>query len=156
MANDSNERTPITGDAHDTLAALEKDGERLRGRLTTPGWYHPLVGALVAATATAPYFSSSWGFLLVIVIVSILASLRSVGRRRGIVVPKRPTGAKTRRILAVQITSFVLFLVAIFLLRELDPAWWWLLVLMIVTFIVTVVLGRSYDRAQQEELAGRQ
>lgn len=155
MTSESNEQTPIPGKAHDTLNALDRDRQRLREKLTTPAWYHPLTGALVASIAAAPYFSSSWGFLFVLVIVSILASLRKLGRRRGIVVPKNPTGAKTRVIFGVQIASFFLFLVAIYLLRELEPAWWWLLILMVVAFIVTVVLGRSYDRAQQDELVAR-
>jgi hypothetical protein len=121
----------------------------------TPAWYHPLTGALVAATAATPYFSGSWGFLFVIVIMSILASIRNLGRRRGIVVPKNLTGAKTRLILGLQISSSVLYLVAMFLVRELEPAWWWLLLLMVAAFIVTVVLARSYDRAQEEELVAQ-
>lgn len=65
----------------------------------------------------------------------------------------RPTGRSTRLILSVQVGILLVFMIASAAVRVFDLGWWWIAPIAIVAFTLTLLLGRSYDRAQHAELS---
>lgn len=156
MASESSTNSsPSPEDARDALNALGDDRTRFADRITIPGWYHPTVAALTAAAAIAPALPEPWALAVPAVFVILIGALPVFTRRGGIAMSVRPTGRATRLILSLQVGTLLVFMVASAAVRVFDLGWWWIAPIAIIVFVVMLLLGRRYDRAQHTELSGK-
>lgn len=153
MASESSSAKPTPEHARDALDALGRDRSRLAKRISPPRWYHPTVAALTAAAAIAPALPEPWALSVPAVFVILIGALPVFTRRSGIAMSVRPTGRTTRLILGLQVGTLLVFMVVSAAVRVLDLGWWWIAPIATIVFVLILLLGNRYDRAQHAELS---
>lgn len=150
-------------DAHapqDAIDALGRDRARLAEQMSTPRWYHPVVGLLAAAAAISPGLpvvvgDMTWtvsviaGFVILIVVMPLLT------RKSGIATSIRPAGRTTKTLLVAQVGTLIVLMVLSGLVSKLDWSGWWLLPIGLGAWAGMWLLGVAYDRAYRAELTAK-
>lgn len=124
-------------------------------RLTTPWWYHPVLGLLLAAYVMA---FSSWNRVVIsitvpLVFVGIGALVYAYRRRTGVWISGFSAGRASRWAYAVG------GLAAICMVAAVGIAYWTSLVwpswcLAAVAWLAVIVIGRKFDTAVRAQLRG--
>jgi hypothetical protein len=141
----------------DPLAMITEARATVADRLTTPWWYHPILGLLLASYVVAVGLGSTLvKALAVVLLIAACGALASTYRRlTGVWISGFEAGRAGRWAKAlgglVGAVTVVAWIVASW--TELSwPAWG----LAAVAFVSTVVLGRRFDTALRAQLrAGR-
>ncbi|MCH1868560.1 hypothetical protein [Nocardioides sp. CFH 31398] len=151
MATNSDGQRLTAEAAREALSGLDDDNARLADRVVTPWWYHPVLGAVVAAVALSPALPPSATVAVVALCVVVLALLPVAYRRRYGVRVSQPAGDRSRRMFRWVMAAIVLGIVGGALLGVLAPVW--ALVPAGLVLVAVVVLGRRYDEALRHDLA---
>jgi hypothetical protein len=139
--------------ARRALSALDADGARLAGRVITPGWYHPILGVIVAVMISGIATPGAMGFgLIVLGIVGVPVLARAYMRRAGVWI-SRAAGPVTRQLQRVLLAVYMVLFGAALALRLTEASPWWVLLPAASGFLLTWVAGRRYDRELRRELA---
>lgn len=144
---------PTAAEARAALAGLGADDARLAERLVTPGWYHPVLGAIVAVIVCTQALPSPASVAFVPVGIFALPALVLVYRRRYGLWIGQPAGPRSKRLLGTMVVLFLLCLGAALVVKFTAVGYWWVLLPATVGFVASVVLGRRYDDALRRELA---
>ena len=142
-------------EARDALKQLQDDGSRLATRVVTPWWYHPVLGASMAAlvgSQALPGAASIWMVAVGVAMPPILAI--TYARRYG-VVSSRSTGPRAKRLLLTLLVIVALAFVGSLVVRFVAFSAWWGLAAAVAAFVATILLGRRYDDALRDELADK-
>jgi len=153
-AGDQSERSEAAA-AREALRQLQDDGSRLAARVVTPRWYHPALGAIVAAFAGSqalPGAAAIWIVAIGIVLLPLLTITYS--RRYGVSITQ-PAGPRSKRLLLTTLTILILAMASSLAIKFLALSAWWGLVPAVVAFFATIALGRRYDDALRDELGGK-
>lgn len=145
---------PTPSEAREALAGLEADDARLAERLVTPGWYHPVLGAIVALIVCTQALPSPASVAFLPVALFALPALVLVYRRRYGLWVGRPAGPRSKRLLGTMVVLFLLCFGAALVVKFTAVAYAWVLLPAGVGFVASVVLGRRYDDALRQELGG--
>lgn len=156
MASEHRSANPSRESARDALRSIGRDRGRLADRITTPRWYHPTVAALTTAAGIAPALPEPWALTVPAVFVILIGTLPALTRRSGIAMSVRPTGRATRILLALQVATLMVFMVASAAVRLFDLGWWWIAPIALLVFTLILFLGRRYDHAQHAELSAHE
>lgn len=139
--------------AQAALADLDTDRAKLAERVVTPWWYHPILGAILAAIVAG--YALPLGYELLVLIPGLLAMVllvRVYARRHGVAVTSS-FGPRTRRLqIAVGVIAGISLASAFVLSIAGAPAAWTLLPVVVV-FVGIILIGRRYDEALRSELA---
>lgn len=159
METSSDQPSPY--DPQDALADVAASRASVADRLVTPWWYHPILGACIAAIVLVNAFD----LVNLVKIVVALAAAASMGllvgayqRITGLWVDMRNLGPVSRR-WWLAYCGVIFVVVGVPLLPTFtDQALptWLAIAFTVVAFVATVVLGRRIDSAMREEIrAGR-
>lgn len=156
MASNIEDDIPNPQHARETLAALGRDRGRLADRLSAPSWFQPTVAILTAVAAIAPALPYPWALIVPAVFVVLIGALPIFTRRNGVAMSVRPTGRATRVLLSLQVGALAVFMVVSAAIRVFELQWWWIAPVAASVFILILVLGRRYDRAQHDEMSSQE
>ncbi|WP_126412798.1 hypothetical protein [Acidipropionibacterium jensenii] len=146
---------PEAASARETLRQLQDDGSRLAARVVTPWWYHPALGAIVAAFVGSQVLPGSTAIWIVAVGIMLLPVLTITYNRRYGVSTTQPAGSRGKRLLLTLLAILILAMVSSLAIKFLAFSPWWGLIPAVSALLATVVLGRRYDDALRDELGGR-
>lgn len=156
MASESSSADPSPGHAQDALDALDRDRSRLADQISTPHWYHPTLAALTAVAAIAPALPEPWSLTTIAVFVILLGAVPTLARRGGVALSARPTGRATGLILGLQVMTLIAFMATSAMVRVFELGWWPIAPIAVAVFVIALLLGRHFDRAQHAELSRRE
>lgn len=139
--------------AQAALAGLDADRVKLAERVVTPWWYHPILGAILAAIVAGYALPTGYQlFVVALGLVAMVLLVRAYSRRYGVAVTSS-FGPRTRRLqIAVGVTAGSA-LAAAFVLNIAGAPAAWMLLPMVVVFVGIILIGRRYDEALRSELA---
>ncbi|MGO2112154.1 MAG: hypothetical protein ACTH31_11125 [Pseudoclavibacter sp.] len=153
MENDSDSTSSDGEKAREALSALDADGARLAQRVITPRWYYPIFGVLVATMTFGVAYPGTYGFGLVAIgVVGLAVLVRTHTLRTGVWISQAP-GPATRKLQRVLMVIYIVLMGAALALRVTEPSPWWALLPALSGLLITVVVGRHYDRVLRRELA---
>ena len=151
MENESS--TPDPAEAARALEQLGIDDGRLASKIVTPGWYHPVLGLIIAVIVASLAFGL-WAFPACIVAMLALVLLTlAYTRRYGVGAPKS-SGQRSRTIIAALSALVGVAFVSSLVIGFVPIAPWFAVIPGAVVFVATILLGRSYDDALRREIAG--
>jgi hypothetical protein len=145
---------PSPSEAREMLSGLEVDSSTLSARVVTPGWYHLVLGiimALLVGSQVLPVAAS--GVLLAVGFVAIPVLMITYARRYGVSIVQ-PAGPRSRRLLLTTVGVPVLGMIASMVIKIMDLAPSWGLIPAALAFALTIVLARRYGDALQDDVAG--
>lgn len=147
-------RRPNPEDARETLGRLEADGAELARRASTPGWYYPAVGVLVAPAVGA--LSQPGPVSIFFTSLAIFGSglLAGILRRRTGVAVSRPTGPRSRREFVRLVVLVATAFAAALAISFLPISAWWAVLPAALALAAVLLLGPRYDAAIGVEIAG--
>jgi hypothetical protein len=144
---------PSPAEARAALADLRAVDAGLAERVVTPAWYHPTLGAIVAAIVCTQAIGSPVRLVFLPMALFALPLLVVVYRRRYGVWVSGPAGPQSRRLQQV-LLAVLLVVFGCALLIGLTPVdYSWVLLPAVIAFVAPIVLGRRYDDAMRRELA---
>ncbi|MGL3151424.1 hypothetical protein ACSS7Z_13815 [Microbacterium sp. A82] len=145
---------PTSAQAREALNTLDADGKSLSQRVVTPWWYHTALGLIVALLVGSQAFSGPASIMVVALsIVAIPVLTMTYSSRYGVTVTQ-PAGPLSRRLLLVTLGVALLAFLAGVAIKVVGASPWWVAIPAVVAFTVTLVLGRRYDDALRNEIAG--
>lgn len=153
-AGDQSDR-PEAAAAQEALRQLQDDGSRLAARVVTPWWYHPALGAIVAAFAGSQALPGAAAIWIVAIGIVLLPVLTITYNRRYGVSTTQPAGPRSKRLLLTTLTILILAMASSLAIKFLALSAWWGLVPAAVVFVATIALGHRYDDALRDELGGK-
>lgn len=149
--------SPEQYDATHALADAAAARESIARRLTTPWWYHPILGLNLAALVLVTAFVPLGVALAIAIVASVAVSLALVKlyqRVTGLWIGPQDAGPRSRRVwLGYAVVISLVMLIAVFARTGILalPAWTvWLAAA--VSLVATVVLGRRMDELLREEI----
>jgi hypothetical protein len=148
------QRLPSPSEAREILSDLSVDGSTLSQRVVTPWWYHLILGIIVAmlvGSQALPVAVS--GVLLALGLVAIPVLTITYARRYGLSI-SQPAGPRSRRLLLTTLGILVLSMIANLTIKFIGAIPWWGLIPAAIAFTATLLLGRRYDDALRNEIAG--
>lgn len=144
---------PSPAEARAALADLRADDAALAERVVTPAWYHPVLGAIVAAITCTQAIGSHARLIFLPIALFALPLLVVVYRRRYGVWLSGPTGPRSQRIQRALMVVLLLVFGGAVLIGLTPIPYPWVLPLAAVGLVVPIALGRRYDDALRRELA---
>jgi hypothetical protein len=136
-------------DPRDALDAVARGRRAAAERLTTPWWYHPILGVLVGALVVAQAASTVVKIpVLVVFFVGLALLVRAYQQVTGVWVGGLRRGPAGR----ITIALASVYLAAVFV--GLLAGGWWAVGAGVVVVPATIVLGRRFDVELRKELAG--
>lgn len=157
MENDSSSHDssmpPTAPEARAALAGLRSDGASLAERFVTPAWYHPVLGAIVAAFVGAQAVPGPLSMIVLALGAVGLVGLVVAYRRRYGILATQPAGPRSKRAIAVVVVVLMALMIGSVVIKFAGLPLWWVFVPAAIAFVATVVLGRRYDAVLRSELA---
>ncbi|GAA4941906.1 hypothetical protein [Actinoplanes utahensis] len=143
MENNAAEQLTAIADARSTVA----------GRLVTPGWYHPVLGAALAGYVTALGFGGDAAGLIagMLFITTTLLLMKAYRERTGVWVSGF-RGGRTGRWSFAMGGLVGAVLLGTWATTAYTDSRWPIGVLAVLAFAGTVLLGRGFDAALRAEL----
>lgn len=138
-------------DAAKLLDDLASDRASLVAHLAAPGWLYPLLGLTTAIYVATPFLEANIVRRTVAGLAMAAAFLLvwTYQRRTGIRVSR--TGSSARLTLAVLLFATLLLLSVSFGLASFGLDWW-IILPALASFVLTVFLGRQFDRQYREHM----
>ncbi|HMT49421.1 hypothetical protein [Dietzia sp. UBA5065] len=144
-------------DPRDALADVAASRESVADRLITPWWYHPILGAIMAAIVAANALALPNGAVIVVTLLGATGLGALVGayrRATGLWVDLRSAGPASRRwwILYAVVLGATMGAALLATVADVSYPAWFAVTLAAVTLVATVVLGRRVDAALRDEI----
>jgi hypothetical protein len=139
------------GNAAALLNELAADRALLAGRLAAPGWLYPAFGALTALYVASPAIGPASasrpvvGFAMASTIILVWAYQRTSG------VKVSRAGTPARLTLGILLGATLLLLSTSLGLASFG-LYWWIALPAAASFVLTVTLGRLFDRQYREKV----
>lgn len=153
MENDSDSTVHDRDAARAALSALDADGARLAQQVTTPWWYHPILGVIVALIIIGVAHPGALGFGLVVIgVIGIPVLVRAYTLRTGVWI-SQAAGPATRQLQRVLMVVYIVLVAAALALRLTELSTWWALIPALSGLLFTWAMGPLYDRELRRELA---
>ncbi|MGB5953264.1 MAG: hypothetical protein WBG57_12220 [Ornithinimicrobium sp.] len=149
MENDRN--ADASRGAADALADVARTRSAVADRLVTPVWYHPILGASLAALIIGLAQESLWIQLALsaLALLAIVIIVRAYQRITGLWVDTRNLGPRGRRLYRTYLGLVLLCLAAAFI--PVGTLWLGAGAAVLI-FVATVVMGRHLDVLLREEI----
>lgn len=145
---------PDPAEARSALGDLDRDGAALAARIVTPWWYHPVLGAITALFAGAQALPGAGPIVAVTCgIVAIPVLMTTYARRYGVVTTK-PAGPRSKRLMLITLVILLAAMASGLVIKVAGAEPLWALLSAAIAFVATVTLGRRYDDALRQEIAG--
>lgn len=143
--------THSSDEARRSLEAIGASRQEVAGRLRTPRWYYPVLGALVAQMILAYGLAGSLVSVLSALLVALGAGwlLRTYTGRTGIVA-KFPTAARSGLMLALFALGLLVPTLAVVFAQDLATST--VVLLAAAAFVSTLILGPAYDAVYRADL----
>lgn len=140
----------MENEATDALAAIQETRGKLADRLTTPWWYHPILGALIAQFILVQGLVDHRVKYLSTLVLGLGCAwlIRAYKDRTGLVAGLPP--GKLSALLFWAMLAAVGGMAMLVLLAELWPRW--VVALAGAAWLCVVIFGRAYDRAYRADL----
>lgn len=147
------ESAPTAAEARATLAALDTDATQLAARLVTPWWYHPVLGAMVAAAIIAQSLPRVTSMVVIVMVIIGIPFLIKAYTRRYKVWMSEPAGPRSRRMLLLLLGTLVVLMASGVLMKIAGLSPWWVLLPAVLGLLATVWLGCRYDAVLRAEIS---
>lgn len=142
-------------EARAALADLDTDATQLAARLSTPWWYHLILGTMVAGAIGAQALPGVSSTVVIVLIIIGIPFLISAYTSRSGVSMTRPAGPRSTRMLLLILAVLAVLMGSVVLLKLGGMVSWWVLVPAVLGFAATVLLGRRYDAVLRSEISAR-
>jgi MFS family permease len=153
MENNTDTLDGVDGEARVALEAVRRGQAAAADRLTTPWWYHPALGALVALLVLACGSGRYWLQAVAMIFFAIGTSALVAAYRSstGMWISGHRAGRASRWAYAMG-GLVAVCLIFSFLTAQAGGARWFTWLLALVAFVATIVLGRRFDAELRAQL----